>query len=507
VRALSPGIILLFAAGAGACDAGPGSGGAGAGGAAGAAGAGGGGAGAGGASGGQGGSGGAGGARGDGNDSFKQAIELTIGASPVQGQLEPLDGDRDYYSFQAAKGDAIIVLTVAKPDVDPFSPAYPDLVVTLYDESGVQIAENDDPVPRTTQDARILTVVPETGTYYLEVSEYCFSWAKGPMQVGCNTQVESPYYSISVGLLNPLQGGFAEETEPNDAPATASLWDYQSAGMGKYLATVGWGDFALAGDVDVFQFTPPGDVNLGVGSVQPLYDGRFDADFSFLPAGPNAGGSVDTVGIVRVIDAATLEVLAELDVGAAIDPTYGAQLSVPLLADGSATYYLTLDAKAGASGPAYFYFVWGVAGAGNPVEGDPMWDVGLDGNDAPSAADVLYGVTNADGSDSYFVEGNVPAGDADHYQIPNDASLVTVLCSGLAIGSGATLRASVVGADGLLVHPLATADETLANGGATFADVPTPAAGGEMFLRVEAIAQNAAVTGDHYRCGVRVRDP
>lgn len=475
--------------GAGGADGGGRGGGAGAGGAGGA---------------GSGGGGAGGGPTGDGNDSFAEAIELGLGAGPVDQELEPLTSDVDYFAFDAAAGDAVLVTTTAKPAEFPFGEAWADLVVTLYDEAGVQLAQNDDPVPRTTQNPQLVTVLPATGRYYLEVAEYCLTWSGGPLGVGCNDQVENPGYSIAVGLLDGALPAFVEEAEPNGAPAAANAWAFEPAdAAGNYLSTLAWGELDAAGGVDVYAFTPPSGVALAVG--KPVaYVGRFNVELAFVPSGPAGSGAPSDVGLVQLLDAATLAPIAELDVDLASDPTYGAQLAVPLLADGAATYYVVVAAPPGAGGPGHFYFVQGSVGAGNPVESDPASDTGLDGNDDPATADVLPSLLNGDGSSSRYVEGNLPAGDVDHYAIPNDGTQVAVLCTGAAIGSGVTLRATLVDAAGVPIDPAASADELVAAGGASFAGVPTAGAGATFFLRVEPVGQSPTLPSDFYRCGVRV---
>jgi hypothetical protein len=48
-----------------------------------------------------------------------------------------------------------------------------DLVITIFDSSKTQIAQNDDPFPRDTQDSKLYTVLPEDGDYYIKVEEFC----------------------------------------------------------------------------------------------------------------------------------------------------------------------------------------------------------------------------------------------------------------------------------------------------------------------------------------------
>ena len=68
---------------------------------------------------------------------------MTIGTW-IEGQINPKN-DYDYYKFTGTAEQALSILTEAKPNDDPYATGYADLVITLYDENEVRIAENDDP--------------------------------------------------------------------------------------------------------------------------------------------------------------------------------------------------------------------------------------------------------------------------------------------------------------------------------------------------------------------------
>ena len=64
-----------------------------------------------------------------------------------------------YYKFEGTKGELLLISTGAKVGGDPFDTSYLDTVVTLFDDTKTQIAQNDDPIPRNTNDATIYTVL------------------------------------------------------------------------------------------------------------------------------------------------------------------------------------------------------------------------------------------------------------------------------------------------------------------------------------------------------------
>jgi len=449
---------------------------------------------------------GGGGATGDGNDSFDQAIEIVIDDPAQAYALDPAPTDIDYFFINGTEGQAIQVLTDAKSGLlgigpgDGFVDGYADLVIELYDANQNLIATNDDPIPRNTQDSMLLTVLPTTGKYYIKVSEFCLSWDQGPMGQGCYADLDVPDYGIAVAALDPAANSTIQQIEPNDAADnTATPWEFEPNTPGVYYASIGYGDFGTASDTDFYAFTPPNDVSLDVNS---LFTGRLDADFYFYPSGTDGSGSVADVGVVRLIDATDGSVVAELDASAAMDPTFGAQLSVPVI--GGHDYYFQADGLAGSQfGAGYFYFTWGSIGPNNPIEDDPAFAAGGPGNETIADADTLYEQTNMDpdSSTSWFIEGNIDsAADVDFYQIPlAGGPLASVTCVGINVGSGLTVKASLVDGAGAVVGggvAVETLNQTqfLAN-----IDVPTS---GMIYLKVEQGAQNPNVTGTSYRCGV-----
>jgi hypothetical protein len=454
-----------------------------------------------------GGMGGMGGAPGDGNDSFAEAIELTVGEG-LLGEFDPAATDVDFYSFNGSAGDAVLIQTDAKsgilgvgPGTDPFIEGYADLVVELYDEAEQLIATNDDPIPRNTQDSRLVTILPATGKYYLKVSEFCLSWDQGPMGRDCYSDLdESGEYGIAVSVLNPADNSNIEEVEG----ANPTPWEYEpntDAGAGLYFASVGWGNFSAAADSDPFSFNTPDDVDLEVGT-PALFTGRLNATFDFFPSGTTGNGSAADPGVVRVINATTMAVVAELDVAAVMDPTFGATIDVPV--DAATDYVLEFNGEPGSTfGDGYFYFTWGSIGPANPVENDPMFALGGAGNETLVDADGMYEQANTDMdmSTSWFIEGDIDsATDVDFYLVPVTGDpLLSAFCSGINSGSGLTVTASLVDDTGALL-PGATATETLNQMG-FLANVAAPATG-DVYLKIERGAQSPTVTGTYYRCGV-----
>src|SRR5262249_1616942 len=131
------------------------------------------------------GSGGAGG----GNHSFATAADITVDdTNPTMGSLSDPTTSKDYYKFTGKKGEGMLIFVQAKTlaSMDPFDPAVVDTVVTLYDSKQKQIAFQDDPWPRDSNDPTLFTVLPADDTYYVMVQD-CNAWMSGscydPMKI------------------------------------------------------------------------------------------------------------------------------------------------------------------------------------------------------------------------------------------------------------------------------------------------------------------------------------
>ena len=434
---------------------------------------------------------------GDGNDSFEEAIELEF-VDGVAGlnteELDPLDGDLDYFRFEGTAGQAVYFLTDAKPDADPYADGYPDLVITLYDAAQNQIAENDDPIPRNTQDSSFITVLPATGTYYIRVSEFCWSWPEGPLGAApCDAiapeDFESYGYAINVLDMDPAAEGNILESEPNNDSATATDWEFAPAtDPGTYYAQIGWGTFTAANDEEWFAYVPPADLAVA--------EGRPTAGFTFSPTGATGNGSTADVGTVDVIDAATMNVIARMAIADALDPTFGAEISVPV--DLSQGYFLKVTRDAG-GGANDFWTVFGTLGGSNPVE---ELIGGVDDNDDVATSDVAEGpFPTASGGQGYFVSGNLVDADVDVYEVPTGLGMYFLAtCGAKSQGSGIDdLTIEVLDGMGTPISG-ASAVEVDATGNAVVANIDATN-DPQLYVRITKSGQVAGVAGNYYSCG------
>jgi hypothetical protein len=469
---------------AAACSSDDGGGGA-TGGSAGAAGGGAAGGGAGGASGsaGSGGTSGAGGAPSDGNDTKDTAEAITIG-TPVQAQLNPPDLDEDWYKFNGTAGQAIYVITQAKTGQDPFDPAYLDLVIELHDATG-KIAEQDDPEPRTSNDPFLMTVLPTTGEYFVRVLE-CNKWA-GPESCAPASGITNKDYALVVDNIDFTAVGTVQETEPNETAAQATPITYSpntSAGAGIYYLSVLHGTFSSETDVDAYSFTLPADLSVDA-------DSRAVARVYPQQAGVDGNGSTTSVGeatIVAESDPTNVIAKALIDAGGSLD--------VPLQIG---TSYVVFFKRAPLpTGNNDFYFGLYGMGSGNPLETQEA------ANNTLATAEPLTASAQAG---SYFIEGDLDAGDVDHFLagVPGTAAeVVSVACGGERSGSGLRgLTATLLDSSGTAV-PSGTGIES-ATQDLLIDSVSVPAGATSLILKLEATSQDPNVSSSYYRCGLHFR--
>lgn len=432
-----------------------------------------------------------GGPTGDANENFDQAADLGTDNKPVDGELEPVESDEDFYKFEGKAGQALYIYTQAKSGLpDPFDTAYPDLVLTLYNEAKEPIAENDDPTPRTSNDSEIYTVLPADGTYYLRVTE-CNAWSAS----GCAPaeDVTEPEYSVGIFELDPALGSITRETSPDNTAEQPDAFEYQKGQTNNsYVISTAYGSFQSSDDLDAYTVNVHAAVGNETTGVKLDANERLVSYFTLLPT--TSTGSTASFGIVQLVDVATGAVYAEIDAGQELT-----DLSPPISSDKD--YALVLAANGTNFGPANpFYFVLHNGGSSNPVEKDDVV------NSVELTPEAL---TKAQGTQSFFVEGNLTAApaDLDYFSmiVPAGQVKASIACGAQRSGSGLrTFKVSLHKQD-----PMTKALTALAKGSGTetvSADLLVQdiavTAGDTVVLKLEAGSQDALVTGDFYRCGV-----
>lgn len=425
---------------------------------------------------------------------FATAQDIVVGdQNPTACQLNNPSADSGFFKFSGNKGDAMIIYTTSKTGTDPFDTTYLDTVVTLYDAQMNQIAQNDDPTPRFTNDAEIWTILPATGDYVIQVQE-----CNGAYPQGCADPAEITTFDYEVGVIQTGPGApiITTEDPPNDAPNDASDptaltgVNYEPSDTSYYLSTI-YGAFNTATDVDVYSFTMPIDV-----AVNP--EGRALGNFFGLPAHDTGNGSTGAIGKIWIVDPADVtHKVAEVDLTKGTVP---ADVGAPLTL--GQEYYLFVSKEAGAAGANDFYFMRHYGGGSNPIELDDA------GNNVAATAEALSDAGEAGFLASYFVDGNLTpaATDVDYYAlaVPSGAATISVACGAQRSGSGLRgMKFEVRTPANVLVG---TTQTDVADDDVFLDKAAVPGGATVLHLKVYGATQDALVTSDFYRCGVRFQD-
>lgn len=402
------------------------------------------------------------------DDDFSGARPVPTDGTAVMDAIEA-PNDRDFWRFEGNAGDWVAISTEANPDDDP---EMVDTVITLYDASRMQIAENDDALPRTSTDSEIVIRLPATGTYYIEVQEFS-TWMPSdpPMPRGRSA------FRYELTVVTLADGGPVniDAERGNDAASAQAL---RFGGSSMNLAFV-LGSFASATDVDVYSFS--------VSSERRLLS------IDVMPAGPEGYGSTRAAGRAMVTNRAGDVILAR------IEPRGMSQDDLsPTLTAGD--YLLWVDAGGGTAGANDHYVLKAILSEDNPLEAETMPGM----NDSPMTAERLA-LMEQGGVQRGFILARLDATDVDVFSFEVAAGRrISAFCGAQSSGSGVRgLTTRLLGPDGMMV--LGMGSET-ATRGAAITDVSATSMG-TYYLRLAASGRDPMVAGDFVRCGVRVAPP
>lgn len=418
-------------------------------------------------------------------------------------ELKPVDLDEDFYTFEGVRGEFFQILTDSKPDTNEFDSAYPDLVITLFwDNNGKweQIARNDDPSPRYSNDSELYTILPEAGRYCVKVSECSKEFGAelcSPIADITNFGYQIVGGTFDAGMVN----GVVEEQEPNDGQSNATPMEYEKSSATSYYATIAYGGFSSAADVDVYSFKVPTD--------QSIFSGRPTCSFDFFPYGINGNGSTAEKFVLAYITTAAdpTKKIAEVDFTLA-DPQTGELPSIGVPCTFGQDYLFFLERAQGATVGTNDFSIFTHGGSGsNPLEQET--DATPNTNDKITGAEVLEPQDNMDGSYSFFIDGDLPdaPADIDVFSINAAAganlATISVACGAQRLGSGLRdFRATLLDEkENVIGMGIATESATK---GLYIEQLAIPADVTTIFLQLEATSQAATVSSSFYRCGVHL---
>jgi len=343
--------------------------------------------------------------------------------SSLQGNLA-MPGAAGYYTFQGSKGEGLVIYTAAQnPAGASFDPTWIDTVVTLFDMSGQQIAENNDWIQGFSQDSALDTLLPADGTYCVRVED-CWTWAQNPSSTCLGTADKAhTTYTVGINQLDPMALGTVEDAEAaGNAPTPLT---FAKASSGKYYLTEIYGTFDSATDVDAFSFTVPADaVTLPPGT-------RGEIEFYVAPAGTSGDGSTTPAGNVYLTDPSAADPtqrVAEL-----YGPNYtGETPTLAVQADVTKPYVFWVEHPSTAASTNDFYFVLQGGGTSNPLETNDA------ANDTVAGAEMPMDQPDKSGGHHYYIAGDISTDtDVDDWEVPvGTATQIAVSCGAQRNGSG-----------------------------------------------------------------------
>ncbi|MBI5481543.1 MAG: PPC domain-containing protein [Deltaproteobacteria bacterium] len=409
----------------------------------------------------------------DNNDSFAQAIQMDFtSASQKSGVINP-KGDEDFYKFTGQAGTWIGIWVSANTEC---TEGKLDPVVTLYDSSETQIAENDDEVRGVNCDSFLITRLPSTGTYYAKVRDWFHfyypsddtKWQGGPLFT----------YKIYLLTLEDGVSGTIIDQEPGNDLATAAPLTFPAGAAGSLLGT-----YANTSDIDVYTFTLTAD--------STVY-------YSFQSEGSDGNGSSAKLGDVTITDSAGATIIARIDgAGGALE------LEPPLVPAGNYALWIKSSGALGAN--AFYTASFFTGSTDNPVDAEGATASGA--NDTLANAEPL---TESATAGSYFVLSHLPTlGDVDYYKVDLAASTtLAVACGAARNGSGVQgLTVSIRDSgDSEIRAGTETLSENLVVGGSsTSTDPLNISTAGTYYVKLSKTGQAAEVAASWIRCGIHSR--
>lgn len=414
---------------------------------------------------------------------------VSVGGSAA-GTLAEI-GEYDVFRFSGTAGQVVNVsLTTPGP---AFNTDGIDAVVSVHRASdGKVVALADNAIFASSLDSTVLTVLPDTGSYYILVRD-CFTYAgeRPDKDYGCYPPVAKSQksYTIAVGDMSSL---VTVDAETGDDGANATTITLPRSG-GNYGGVVALGTYRDAADVDVYQVTIPADLSLAGLPGQTYRAELAIRGFHGGVTGPYGSGSTSQFGEVSLTTAsAPTAVIARLT-----DADEDAVIRVPV--QRGETYLLWVTAgrdPAPTGGERDFYFI--------AVAPDRSFALETGSNDTLETAEAPKEVYTDDKQDVFQFAGDLsPDGDVDYYTFPitSPKRKIDVVCWASGLGSGlASLTATLLETNGTPVANGSASDSPTRP--AVLTDRFTLAASTAVVLEVKATGTAPDTSARHYECQV-----
>lgn len=395
------------------------------------------------------------------NASFETADPIEVDSTGI---FEMVDGreDVDFFTFDGRQGEWV---EIRSNYLDAFT--FSDTRLTLFDERHTQLAFNRfvDSLRGEKVLARIVTRLPETGKYFVQVGDP----EAPPYSAGL-----SQAYVLTVNELASSEG-YSLETD-GELPTPVA---FRERTIDTFVIDESFvvGTFTDASDVDRFSFTVP------PGVLQNL-------SAEVLEGGDLADGSTTSAGTVSITDESGANVIAR------IDNALGQSFLAPPLEPGN--YVLEVAHPLTPSGTNDFYVVRTLLGPENPAE---LADAT---NGTIATAEALK-ITLEFGKNAAFFLTHVGSDDVDYFRFDGSpGSAASTYCDAAEVGSGLVgLRVSVRDESDvvLLESSEVRISETAPGESVSLENVTIPASG-TLYVRTTKDSQLPGVAGDWARCAI-----
>jgi hypothetical protein len=398
------------------------------------------------------------------NGAFETADPIEVDS---KGIFEMVDGreDVDFFSFEGRAGEWI---EIRSGSFDSFT--FSDTRLTLFDSKRVQLAHNEwvESFPGEDVLARIVTRLPETGKYFIQVGD-----PDGPPFSAGLSQA----YLLTVTELTSEPDGFTVETDGDPAtPVSFHQWSIDPEFIGDSFLI---GTFSDASDVDQFSFTiAPGD--------------RRAMSAEVHDSGALADGSTTSAGRVWITGESGAVI-------ARIDNSSGQSFLAPPLEAGNYTFWVAHpEAPAGTND---FYVVRATLQPENPPES-------ADATNGTIASAEPLTKTVALGRDAAFLLAHLTDQDVDYFRFDGRAGQnASLYCDSAEGGSGlvglnVSLRDET---DGVLLEVTEGPETPTASGTAIALEHVAIPESGSIYVRTTKASQLPDVIGDWVRCAIYAR--
>lgn len=400
------------------------------------------------------------------NDTIEEASCLPYGqvlSANIGG-----DKDVDYYKLMGMKGDAVVLdygLDFAQ--------------VAILGPSQQVIVDNDFDYGQPTMNHRMVTILPEDGTYWVRIED---AWSSSVLPYVLEVKrldEGSPTYAFEAA-------GTVTDTNNGSPGSNNVAVKYEKDPVyGGYMISTVYGVFDDQSDVDVFELSIPANA-----ASEPAV-----ASFYPWPPGVHGNGSEVGAGRISIIDGIDLSTVAALDLSAGVQRISGRgpRIQAPLAL--AKTYYLQVERTAPGPLGRDFYFIdhdttsaydWEHIESQSPFNGQPTTAEDLGQGSTFSYNDILGNLEPALTDIDYFKIG-----------IPTNAQTFDIGCWASRIGSGIQgIHVDVYGESNTQT-PAFSADET------EYAKTMSLSLLGSdttLLFRVSAIGQDPSVTGTYYWC-------